>query len=367
MAYTETCGDCTEFIREFNHKSARLRVPISGSIDLTHRCNLKCAHCYLRTHTVRSGKTVRETGTAKMLSLLDEIKEAGCLFLLITGGEPLLREDFAEIYRHAKMNGLLVTLFTNGTLITDEVLSVFADLPPRFVEISLYGATAGTYESITGVEGSFARCMSGIHRLLEHGFDVRLKTILMTLNRDEFHDIEKIAGDLGVKFRFDAAIFPCADGSRYPMDLRVSPEEAVEKEFSDSKRAHGWIEYFQRSRSQPSSGKLYNCGAGLTGFHINPHGKLQPCLMAGHLQYDLLDGAFLTGWRDVLSGLREQKTGITYACNTCEKRHLCGFCPAFHRLENGSEEAVSEYLCAMGHQRFELIKKVNSQEVQYAT
>jgi radical SAM protein with 4Fe4S-binding SPASM domain len=356
-----------EFIKGFNQKAAQLRVPVSGSIDLTHRCNLRCVHCYLGDHKGQGGLAGLETGTARTLSLIDEITEAGCLFLLITGGEPLLRKDFAEIYRHAKMNGLVVTLFTNGTLITDEVLALFDDLPPRMVEISLYGATAATYERITGVEGSFERCMVGIQGLLGQGLDLRLKTILMTLNRHEFNDIEKIAQDLGVKFRFDAAIFPCADGSKYPLDLRVTPKDAVEKEFSDSERARGWLEYFRSSRPQQSGDQLYHCGAGLTGFHINPYGKLLPCLMANNLQYDLLDGDFLTGWRDVIAGIRERKAGAAYPCGRCEKRHLCGFCPAFHRLENGAEDVCSEYLCALGDQRFELLKKVNIQGVHHAT
>jgi len=359
------CENDIEFIRRFSQKSAQFRVPLSGSIDLTHRCNLRCVHCFLGDHADQSRVSCREMNTGKILSLIDEITEAGCLFLLITGGEPLLRKDFAAIYRHTKMNGLLVTLFTNGTLITDEILALFDDLPPHFVEISLYGATSHTYERISGVEGSFERCMTGIQRLLDHGFDTRIKTVLMTLNRHEFSDIENIAKALGVRFRFDAAIFPCTDGRKYPLDLRVSPEDAVEMEFSDSERARGWLEYFLKYQLQPSFNKLYSCGAGITGFHIDPYGKLQPCLMANHFQYDLLTGDFLTGWKDVISGIHEKKLGRTYSCSNCEKRYLCGFCPAFHRLENGAEDLCSEYLCAIGNQRFEQLNKITSQEIQY--
>ena len=145
-----------EYLAEFSSKAERLRIPFSGSIDLTHRCNLDCVHCYLGPRAERRTGAA-EMSTGRILSLLDEITDAECLNLLITGGDPLIREDFPVIYSHAKKNGLLVTIFTNGTLLTDRVLDLFVDLPPLEVEISIYGATAPTYEKITRVPGSYER------------------------------------------------------------------------------------------------------------------------------------------------------------------------------------------------------------------
>ena len=118
-----TYPDLTRYLLDFNAKSARLRIPLSGTLDLTHRCNLRCVHCYVGDshHVERSA----EMDTGKIFSLLDEICEAGCLYLLITGGDPLLRGDFPAIYRYARSKGLLITVFTNGTLISDEVLRLF--------------------------------------------------------------------------------------------------------------------------------------------------------------------------------------------------------------------------------------------------
>jgi MoaA/NifB/PqqE/SkfB family radical SAM enzyme len=128
-----------EYLEKFNKKVVEQRVPFSGSIDLTHRCNLNCVHCYIGDKTKISGDGKQEIDTGQWISILDEIVEAGCLNLLITGGEPLLRKDFVEIYRHAKTKGMLITVFTNGTLITEEILDTFKQLPPRAVEITLYG------------------------------------------------------------------------------------------------------------------------------------------------------------------------------------------------------------------------------------
>ena len=185
MGCAQVPFDREEYLQEFWDKVAQQHIPLFGSIELTHRCNLRCLHCYLGTHRGSPGKELR---TERLFSVIDEITEAGCLFLLLTGGEPLLRKDFPEIYRYAKTKGLMVTVFTNGTLVTDPLVELFEDLPPQAVEVSLYGAAAATYEMITGVEGSFERCLTGIRRFLEHGINVRLKTVLMTLNCREYFD-----------------------------------------------------------------------------------------------------------------------------------------------------------------------------------
>jgi radical SAM protein with 4Fe4S-binding SPASM domain len=297
----------------------------------------------------------REMNTGKILSVIDEICEAGCLYLLITGGEPLLRKDFFEIYRYAKEKGLIITFFTNGTLITEEILDLFKDLPPHVVEISLYGATAATYEKITGVAGSYERCMQGISLLIYGKIHVNLKTILMTANSHEFFDIENIAKELGVKFRFDAEIFPCLDGGKTPLDLRVPAMDAIGKEFSDNERHMHWEKYFERTKGQSVPDTLYNCGAGVTGFHIDPYGNLQPCLMVTNIKYSLLRGHFMSGWNNVISSIINKEPGRAANCNICEKRHLCSFCPAFFELENGSVDMPSEYICSMGNHRFQRV------------
>jgi radical SAM protein with 4Fe4S-binding SPASM domain len=286
---------------------------------------------------------------------LDEITEAGCLNLLITGGEPLLREDFPEIYRHAKEKGLLVTVFSNGTLITGKVIELFRHYPPLEVEISLYGATAGTYEKITGVSGSFEKCMSGIKRLLDSNIKVNLKTILMTMNSHELFAMQHIAEGLGVRFRFDAAISPCITGDKSPLDLRVSPEEAIEKELSDPNRFRLWKKYFEGIRGRVLADNLYGCGAGVTGFHVDPSGSLQPCMMTLDIHHDLSDSGFLEGWNNITLRIKEKKAAAEFACRGCEKINLCGYCPAFFRLENGAEDVRSDYICKIGNLRYQYL------------
>jgi radical SAM protein with 4Fe4S-binding SPASM domain len=204
--------------------------------------------------------------------------------------------------------------------------------------------------------GSYRKCLQSIRRLVDHKINLRLKTILMTLNRHEFDDMEQMAKEYGVEFRFDAAIFPRFDGDKTPLNLRVSPKEAVKKEFSDDGRLRQWKDYFDTMQAVPLQSRLYACGAGVISFHINPYGSLQPCLMVNSLQYDLKHGRFLSGWRDVIAQIMNKKAGVMFPCNSCEKRTLCGFCPAFFQLENGVEDVCSTYLCTMGQYRFQAIQ-----------
>jgi radical SAM protein with 4Fe4S-binding SPASM domain len=346
-----------EYLEQFNKKVTEQRIPLSGSFNITHRCNMRCAHCYVSPQKAAPESAQKELSTGQIVSLLDDIARAGCLYLLITGGEPLLRRDFQNIYRHAKQNGLLVTVFTNGTLVTEDIVELFSALPPIVVEISLYGATPEVHEKITGVKGSFTKCISGIESLLDRKIQVRLKTILMTCNRHELLQMEKIAHKYRVKFRMDASIFPCLDGDHSPLLFRLPPEDAVEIEFSNGARSKQWNDYYQRMKDTPASDRLYNCGAGLTNFHIDPYGNLQPCLMTPGYQYNLLNGSFREGWLQAMPRIHNTRADDASQCVNCEKRMLCGYCPAFFYLETGAEDIVSEYICKMGQQRYHLLRK----------
>lgn len=344
-----------EYLTQFITMSRQHRIPLAGSLEVTRRCNLRCVHCYLGPQAERQKAATGEMGTEKILDIIDQVTDAGCLYLLITGGEPLLRDDFPVIYRHAKEKGLLVTVFSNGTLITEKILTLFQDLPPHEVEISLYGATAPTYERITGVRGSYEKCVRGIELLAGSKIKVNLKTILMTLNSNELFEIEKIAREFGARFRFDAAISPCIGGDKTPLEFRVSPSEAVEMEFSNHDRLRQWEHFFEESKKNVLIDALYGCGAGVTGFHITASGHLQPCVMTSDVQYDLFGNSFMEGWHDMISPLRGKRAGPDFACVGCEKINLCGYCPAFFRLENGTEDIRSEYICEMGNLRYQRI------------
>lgn len=340
-----------EYYRMFSRKVDERRIPVSGSLALTDRCNLRCIHCYLGQPQQAS----RELTTAQWLAIIDDITRAGCLYVLLTGGEPLLRKDFATIYRHAKESGLITSVFTNGTRLSSDIIALFQDLPPHGLEISLYGATDATCTKVTGRADAYQQCRTGLDKLHAAGIPFSLKTILMKSNLPEFHAIKAIARRYQADFRFDAAIFPCLDGDTDPLTQRVDPEQAVALELEEPEMVSRWKAYLDRQGEFIPSETLYNCGTGLTSFHIDARGHLQPCVLVDRVQYDLLQGEFEKGWREVIPRIRDIPVHKTGECAQCSERSLCGLCPAFFKLETGSEEVKSDYLCTMGQQRFNTI------------
>ncbi len=331
-------------------RAARERVPVSGSIAMTHRCHLRCLHCYLGPERYAPPEG-GERDTAFWLSVIEQVAEAGCLNLLITGGEPLLRSDFAEIYALARGRGLLVTVFTNGTLVDDRIVALFDELPPEMVEITLYGASAPCYERVTGAPGSYARCLSGVDTLLGKDVVVGLKAVILTENSHEIPAMREMARARGVPFRVDAALFPDRDGRRLPLEHRIAPAEAVSIEMQDERLLARTAEYHRQTLGAPAGDRLFGCMAGVTGFHVDPRGTLLPCLMVSTHGFDLRRGSFREGWGGVLSSFSEQAVAPGYECHACDKRFLCGVCPAQAGMETGSVFRKAEYLCRLAEAR----------------
>lgn len=352
--------DNQAYFKEFVRRAKAARVPLAGSLELTRLCNLRCPHCYLGPQErVRDG-SLREMSTAQVLSVIDQAAAAGCLRLLITGGEPLGRSDFPDVYRHAKLVGLEVSVFTNGTMVTDGVTALFQDLPPRVVEVTLYGATAETYERVTGVPGSFTRCLDGIGRLRDGGVRLGFKTMLMAWNSHELEAIEELAASYGGKFRFDPLLNARLDGGREPLGFRLDTGEVVRAEFANPRRRKEWADFHARNPAVAPSYRLFQCGAGETMFHVDAYGSLQPCLMIPGFSYSLATETFSDGWAR-MARLREAEVGGGNVCSSCQRRPYCGYCPGMVALENGDPEIPSAYLCALGERRMRALASLSQE------
>ena len=320
---------------DFKCKMRNKKIPIRGSFDLTYRCNLKCIHCYIPDSFRRE-----ELPYDDVCQILDEASENGCIWLQLTGGEPLVRCDFLDIYTYAVRKGMRVSIDTNGTLITSKIVNYLQELPPYYVEISLHGNTQRTHESITRQPGSFENCIHGINLLVEAGISVKLKTIIMTINKDEICDMAENAHGLGVEFMAYPGIIPRLDGSKEPCRLRVSPKDVVSlvdaDVFSIPTRHSGIrAEYFTP------------CDAGISSFHIDAYGNLTNCITMRIFNYSLLHGTFQEGWRKLSASTRVPTHKGADKCLDCELRSECEQCPGWAYLEHGAVDVPIEYMCSI--------------------
>ncbi len=341
-----------EFIKRLHTQLNGQRLPIDGSLEVTSRCNLRCVHCYINIPAGDLEAQKKELTYKEICNILDQIVDEGCLWLLLTGGEPFVRPEFLNIYTYAKKKGLLITLFTNGTLLTPYIADYLSELPPHSIEVTLYGVTQETYEKVTGVSGSHKRCMYGIELLLERKLPLKLKTMVMTVNKHEIPDLKKFAENLNVDFRFDPILNLRIDGDKKPANFRLSPEEVVAFDLADEKRIKRWLEFCDKFIGMPFySENIYQCGAGLQTFHIDPYGYLSVCMMSRVPNYDLRRCTFKEVWYSFIPSVLSKKWEQNVPCRSCDLISLCGQCPGLAQIEHGEPERPIDYLCQIAHLR----------------
>jgi radical SAM protein with 4Fe4S-binding SPASM domain len=268
----------------------------------------------------------------------------------------LARKDFLEIYTYAKKKGFLITLFTNGTIINEQIADYLAEWPPFAIEITLYGRTRETYEALTAIPGSYDRCMRGIKLLKERRLPLKLKTVATSINKHEVVAMRQFAEEeLGVDFKMDGQINPRIDCSQSPLAVRLTPEEVVALDMSVPKGASEYRKLVGReleSASNPSLDEtLYSCGGGISGFAVNAYGELGICVISQQETFSIREVGVRQVWEGALLGLRMRKRTRLTKCTQCRIQSLCGMCPANGELENGDRESPVEFLCQVAHLR----------------
>ena len=333
--------------RDYKRRIAENRVPVSASIELTMRCNLHCSHCYCPP-----GDRKQELSTDEVKALFDRMASMGTLFLLMTGGDPLLRKDFPELYRHAKGLGMLVTVFTNGTLIDDRIAELWEELPPYLVEISLYGLTREVYEQVVQVKGSYERCLAGIHRVLAGGHPLALKCPATRENAHEIAGLAQLAADLGVEFRYDPVILATMEGKAHPHQLRLSAEEIVALEASDVRKDRAWRRHLtEEPLPAIADDALFSCGAGKNSLHVDPYGNVQVCLMVKNFRHSLREQSLEEIYYDEFPRILSIRRDEASKCGGCAHRASCNNCPGMALWETRDHQSHVDFACQLSQVR----------------
>ncbi|MFH0798813.1 MAG: radical SAM protein [Pseudomonadota bacterium] len=337
------------------------RAPLKGYISLTYSCDLNCIHCFCKGSEDRK----RELPAKGWKEILDGLREEGCLWLVFTGGDPLVRPDFLELYDYARRKGFIVTIYTGAHALTERIISHLAASPPESVEITLNGITADVYEEITQVKGSFARTMRNIGRLFDEKIPFMIKTNCMKQNQHQIGRIKAFADGLpGApdrkkhRFQYDPMILPRLNGDLAPTKLRLTFEEIEDVRRQDKDM---WKKYCEGAPSgkrarRPAKDKdrehLYHCEKWKTGFTIDPFGFLKMCPLTRRFGVDLKQVPFRQGFYEEFPKLLKEKFKTKSRCRSCRLRPLCGICPATSFLETGDEEAPAAYYCGMAEKAF---------------
>jgi len=319
--------------------------PVNAVFELTSRCNLACRMCYIRDEAHDAACRARELSADQWLRLAGEAREHGLVFLQLTGGEVFLRPDFFEIYEPLSRLGLMLTLFTNGTLLTEAVADRLAQAPPSRTEISLYGATQASYEAVTGVPGSYRRCLDGIERLVARGLPLKLKSTLNRHNVAELEAMRALAHGYGVPFSAAWLLSGRIDGGESEVhDCRLAPSECVTLE-SDDRARRG----LRIAAPSGDHGNFY-CRAGRTSYLVDSEGRMSACIDLRLPGARPLEVGFEAAWAAVRAVV-ESAPDLDPECQTCSARGRCGRCPAWSYMETGTLTKPVPYLCDIAFER----------------
>ena len=243
-------------------------------------------------------------------------------------------------------------------MITEKIADFLADMRPFTIEITLYGGTKETYEKLTGIPGSYDRCMRGIDLLLERKLPLKLKTVALSINKHEIPLMRQMAADRGVEFMFDAMINPRIDCSSSPLAVRLSPSEIVELDLDNAERVSEWRRLARDHAPAPyvegESRQIYQCGGGINSFAIDPYGDLSICVLSHVDKYNVREG-FREGWEQYLLDVRMREITRPTKCTACGLKSMCGMCAANGELENGDAESPVDFLCQVAHLRAETL------------
>jgi radical SAM protein with 4Fe4S-binding SPASM domain len=351
------------------NKAVEGRPLFSFDFDLTARCNNNCRHCYINLPAGDAAAKGRELSLAEIDRIASEAATLGAFWCLLSGGEPLLRDDFADVYLLLKKKGLLVSVFTNAALVRPEHIRLFKAYPPRDVEVSVYGASREAYDKVTRTPGSFEAFLKGLALLLESGVKVRLKAMALRTNLHEFPAIAAFCrARTKDYFRFDPFLHLRYDGDEARnaeiRAERLAPEDIVRLERADPSR---FRELRERCGIQPGAGRsangpapLFTCGAGLDSFSLSYDGQFRLCSSLAHpdCAHDLRKGSLREAWRTLVPRVRALTSGrdeFRKTCASCPVIGLCQWCPALAYLESGKMDVPIEFFCGTARSRAEAL------------
>jgi radical SAM protein with 4Fe4S-binding SPASM domain len=345
-------------------------IPLSFDLEVTARCNHDCRHCYINLPAGDSTAQQNELSLAQIADIADQAATMGSIWCLLTGGEPLLRADFTEIYLIMKRKGILLSVFTNACLIREEHIALFKKFPPRHIEISVYGVTTETYERVTRRPGSYEAFRRGLDLLLDNKIEVRLKAMALRSNVAELPAIAAFCRQHTKDyFRFDPLLHLRFDGNPTRnaeiKAERLNADEIAAIEQGDGERSADLkknCDYFiLPAQEHQDCRHMFHCGTGKDSFVVSPEGFFHLCSSLRHSKcmVDLKKTTLADAWNNLVPRVHAMTSSnheFLNKCRICPIINLCLWCPAHAHLETGQLDGWSEYFCQVAHTRAEALQ-----------
>jgi radical SAM protein with 4Fe4S-binding SPASM domain len=340
-------------------KPLSIYAPFLVVWDFTHKCNLKCKHCYSESGGIRE----EELTTAEAMDVVDQLADAGVTALAFSGGEPLTRKDFFQVAEHAVERGLYVSVATNGTLLTREMARKLKLAKIHYVEISIDGATAKTHDAFRGVQGAFDGAVTGLRNAVAEDLCACIATTATKSNLEEIPAIIDLAIEIGAE-RFTYFNFiPTGRGKEHfeedlsaeereklmlylmnrmskgckttilttaPQLARVALQCQGPAGTSEVTMSMAHMQTVKVSKKAvPLADFIGGCGAGRLYCSLSPQGDVHPCVFfpvrVGNLKKEKFSDVWLNA--EMFKTLRD-RSKLKGACGSCNFKFICGGCRA---------------------------------------
>ena len=341
----------------FRSKSMHWRqmgVPVSGTFELTPRCNFDCKMCYVHLTPEQMGDR-RELSTEQWIRIIDEAIEHGMLFALLTGGECMLHPGFRRIYTHLKDYGILITVNTNGLLLTDENIAFFRENPPSKLRLTLYGASEDTYERTTG-RRVYGRVIRNIDKLNAAGIRPVVAMSVSKYCYDDVIPMIRIIRGYGLKYTMDMNMIDGDEGTGHRAeDYALSPEQIARK-YAEIRQLSGQPLYENEPVTEipplmpdnPESRGMH-CGAGRTTYVVRWDGTMVPCFMMDEVGVNAAELGFAAAWAHTARVTKEYPMPVE--CFSCRFNAVCPSCIMLrqdkknpgHRNPRACLETIAKY------------------------
>lgn len=352
-----------------HHAAAKKGVPLSGTFELSPCCNMDCRMCYVRKTRKEVESAGGEIPKEKWLSLAEECRKAGTLFLLLTGGEPFLYSGFRELYQELSKMGFMISVNTNGTMITEDTVSWLSEMPPTRMNITLYGASNETYGRLCRNLKGYTQTVQAVRMLKKAGISVKLNASMTPYNIDDLDGIYKTAEKLDVYVQASAYMYPpvrknednVGKGDRFSAEEAGKWEAEIDRKRLTPDQFRMRREKIKKEILEASScpvvqydkGEPMRCRAGRTSFWINWKGEMSPCgMMVTPVTYPFRDG-LMPAWMELRE--KTEKILLPVECRQCNMKDMCPVCGASVYTETGTYNETPEYLCRMTREKIEHI------------
>jgi len=321
------------FLRRIHDKAKEKRFPLRAMLEITYRCNFNCLHCYI-PESFRKDSQERELKTKEVFSVLNQLKDMGCLYVGFTGGEPFLRDDLPDILRYAKTKGFEIIIYTNGSLIDENMADALKEIRLNKIDITINSLKKNPFERITRRRGSYEKVFRSVELLHNRNIPLGFKSCLLKENEDEIGNIMEFATSLNALHRLDTRLMPKINGSKEPYrhagNLDSVNSLGLGKRFSQVK-----CNVTDPMNSIKSEPELFKCGVGLHNITINPLGEVKMCLMIDYPKYKILESSLGECWQKLKKLVDNIEADEDYKCNSCGLKSYCRWCPARSWIENG--------------------------------